>query len=55
MNDEQTQAQSTYDAAKRRLALCTPNDKVAEQEFGLAYRRMVTLGMSMPIKRKYRA
>lgn len=56
MTDEQKAAQSAYDAATRRLAACTPNDRGAEQQFGLAYKRLVDAGLvSMPIKKKYRS
>ena len=53
MTDEQTVALAAYDAACRRLRECIPDDKSAEQKFGLTYRRMVELGMAMPLKRKY--
>jgi hypothetical protein len=55
VNDDHLKAKSDYDAAKRRLSLCTPNDKVAEQMFSLAYQRLVVLGLAQPIKRKYRS
>ena len=55
MNDEQKDALARYNAATKRLQNCTPNDRLAEQGFGLAYKRMVDVGLvSMPIKRKYR-
>jgi hypothetical protein len=55
MTDEQKEAQARYNAATKRLQNCTPNDRLAEQQFGLAYKAMVDAGLvSMPIKRKYR-
>ncbi len=55
MTEEQKAAQAAYNAATKKLQDCMPNDRGAEQRFGLAYKRLVEVGLALPIKRKYRA
>lgn len=54
MTDEQKRAQAEYEAAFRALAQVKPNDNGSEQAYGVAYQRLVMLGMAMPLKKKYR-
>lgn len=51
---QERRARDRYEMARKALQAIRVNDKVAEEEFKLAYQGLVRLGLAGQIKRKYR-
>jgi hypothetical protein len=53
--DEEKKAVSEYDSARARLLKYVSGDKGAERVYGIAYQKLVALGLAPQLKGKYRA
>ena len=52
--DEEKAALTAYDAACKNLASCKPGDSSAEQKRGVAYQRLVQLGLRPQVRGRMR-
>lgn len=53
--DEEKAAMTAYDAACKALGQCKPNDTGAENARGVAYARLVRLGLRPQLRGRYRS
>ena len=54
MTPEQEKARNDFNTASLQVKACKPGDNASESRYGVTYRRMATLGLVTPLRKKYR-